>query len=181
MFDDNYDSDVLELPAEPQNRRSNRAKEVASSARRVRSGMRAFARRSMSSADAASRIDDRLVHMLKDIATCKVHSSLIADSEGNPNQESRVLASQVAQDLYLAHRMSPVRVSASVEGGIMLTYRDRSNLEMEIEIDNEGDVTGVVSTDQEVLMSSSITLPAELSRLVTYFRLSAASGLQRAR
>jgi hypothetical protein len=63
----------------------------------------------------------------------------------------------------------------------MLTYRDRSNLEMEIEIDNEGDVTGVVSTDQEVLMSSSITLPAELSRLVTYFRLSAASGLQRAR
>ena len=181
MFDDTYDSDVLELPSEPQNRRSNRAKEVASSARRVRSGMRAFARRSMSPADAASRIDDRLVHILKDIATCEVHSSLLADSEGNPNQESRALASQVAQDLYLAHRMSPVRVSASVEGGIMLTYRDRSNLEMEIEIDNEGDVTGVVSTDQEVLMSSAITLPAEFSRLVTYFRLSASSRLQRAR
>lgn len=177
MFDDTYESDVLELPTEPQNRRLNRAKEVANSARRVRSGMRAFARRSMSPADAASRIDDRLVHLLKDIATCRVHSSLIDESEGNPNRESRSLASHVAQDLYLAHRMSPVRVSASVEGGVMLTYRDRSNLEMEIEIDNEGDVTGVVSTDQEVLMSSAITLPAEFSRLVTFFRLSATSRL----
>lgn len=179
MFDEAYDSDVLELPIEPKNRRANRAKEFASSARRIRPGKRAFAGREMPTADAASRINDELVRLLKNIATCEIHSSLIVESEGNPNRLSRLLASEVAQDLYWAHRMTPVRVSASVEGGIMLTYRDHSNLEMEIEFDNEGDVTGVVSTDQEVLISSAITLPAEFSRLVTYFRLSAASRLQR--
>jgi hypothetical protein len=142
--------------------------------------MRAFANRSKTPAEAASHIDDQLVRILKEIASCKLDPSLMHNSAGNPNLDARLLASSVAQDLYMAHRMRPVRVLASVEGGIMLTYRDHTNLEMEIEVDNDGDVTGVVSTDQEVLMSSEITLPAEFSRLVTFFRLRTTSSLRRA-
>lgn len=176
MFNDMYDSDVLEMPLRPKGTVNN-AKDFASSARRGRSGRRAWASSSMPAAEAASRIDDHLLRLLKEIATCKLDQSLLDDSQGDPNLVARSLASFVAQSLYMAYRMRPARVLASVEGGIMLTYRDRSNLEMEIEADNEGDVTGVVATDQEVLESSDIRLPAEFNRLVTHFRLSAASRL----
>jgi hypothetical protein len=177
LFHDDYDSDVLDLPIEPRNRSASQAKAIASSARKIRSGLRALASRSMPAADAAARIDDHLVRLLKSIALCEVHASLVDASTGNPNDESRYLASKVAQDLYMAYRMVPLRVTASVEGGIMLTYRDHASLEMEIEVDNDGDVTGVVSTDHDVLLSSAITLPAEFSRLVSFFRLSASSRL----
>jgi len=181
VLHDTFDSGVLDLPIEPKNRLASQAKAIASSARKVRSGPRALSSRAMPAVDALSRIDDHLVRLLKSIAVCVVHPALVNSSVGNPNDEARSLASKVALDLYSAYRMVPLRVTASVEGGIMLTYRDHSNLEMEIEVDNDGDVTGVVSTDRNVLMSSAITIPAEFSRLVSSFRLSASSRLQRAR
>ena len=177
-FMNEQDCDLLELPV-PVKRRPIGAKSLVSHTRRNREGMRAFSTNVPAPQQAASRLDERLVRLLKDISSCLVDAAFMDTSNCEPSHVCRAVASKVAQDLYLAHHMRPVRVAASVEGGIMLVYRDHPNLEMEIEIDNDGDVTGVISTDDTVLMSAMVTLPAEFSRLVTAYRIPAALIMRR--
>ena len=170
------------MPSAASTKSSLTAKKLVSQTRNKSEGLRALAPKDRSPTEqAVSRLDDRLVRLLVKISVCALEQDTICDGSVDPSSLCHMVAAKVVQDLYLAYRMHPVRVAASVEGGIMLVYRDHPNLEMEIEVDNERDVTGVISTDETVLMSAMITLPAELSRLVIAYRLSTASGMCRPR
>ena len=177
-FTNVQDGNLLEQPVTVK-RQPIGAKSLVIHTRRDREGLRAFSPGAPAPQQAASRLDERLVRLLMEISTCSVDAAFTDVTKGEPRGVSRAVASKVAQDLYLAHHMRPIRVAASLEGGIMLVYRDHPKLEMEIEVDNEGDVTGVISTDETVLMSAMITLPAEFSRLVTAYRLSTTTGMRR--
>ena len=168
------------MPSAASTKSSLTAKKLVSQTRNKSEGLRALAPKDRSPTEqAVSRLDDRLVRLLVKISVCALEQDTICDGSVDPSSLCHMVAAKVVQDLYLAYRMHPVRVAASVEGGIMLVFRDHPNLELEIEVDNDGDVTGVISTEDHVLMSAMITLPAEFSRLVTTYRLSTASSLQR--
>lgn len=179
MTFESYQTSYLIMPAPRAGQKQIAAKLLVGSTRRHREGLRAFAPNIPASQQAVTHIDDRLVRLLRAVRTCLVDATLASEKKADPSPKSREIASKIAQDLFLAYRMHPQRVAASIEGGIMLVYRDHPTLEMEIEVDNEGDATGVIATDDKVEMSAEITIPAEFSKLVTAYRLSTASSVRR--
>lgn len=75
-------------------------------------------------------------------------------------------------DLYESFDLVPDRVAGSVEGGILFVYKRGDGLRLQIEVDNDGNIVGVISTSEKVVRSELVDLPAKLSQLVRDFKLS---------
>ncbi len=158
------------------------AKKAVTEARRHRAGVRSSFDISDDSGLEISQIRTNvligrhLIEILRDVATVSLPSHLAVGGVDQPNQFCRKHARILATDLYEAFGLFPSRIAASVEGGILLAYRRGADLRLEIEIDNDGDITGAISTSKRVVRTETIDLPAKLSKLVRDFRLSPRSS-----
>tara|TARA_A100001391_G_C5066162_1_gene277219 strand:+ start:1202 stop:1756 length:555 start_codon:yes stop_codon:yes gene_type:complete len=154
-------------------------KSVATDARRHRAGFRAGSQRGVDSGlEVTSSLRKlsygqlKLFNVIRQIKSVCLTDRQVRDSFEQPNSACRKNARTAAVDLFEAFDLLPSRIAASVEGGILLAYKRGGDLRMEIEIDNDGDITGAISTSKEVLQTEMIDLPAKLSKLVRDFRLS---------
>ena len=165
------------------------AKSMVTAARRGREGARSVSEFSNNTDldDAAlektSRIrrfsiEDRLlVEIIQQVKKAVPTTQQLGKGFVPANQLCIEDAQTVAIDLYEGFDLEPVRVAASVEGGILLAYKKESDLRLEIEIDNEGDIVGAISTSKKLIRTEIIDLPAKLSKLVRDFKLSRSPAL----
>ncbi len=121
--------------------------------------------------------DARFLDHLERVSRVEPPVSWIEEGCEPPSQGCRRLAIRVLADLYGTAGLTPWRCGASRLGGILLAYRaPRRDVELEIEIDNDLDVVGVVSTDRDVLQSSELVDSNEwIAFARTFRRLAVAS------
>lgn len=160
-------------------RRSGYAKRMASRARRPRAGARAD---SEAMDDAAlektgkllrfSTEEQQLVRIIRTVRQAAPTTRQLREGVAGPSSLSRKNSEILAIDLYESFDLVPERIAASVEGGILFAYKRGDGLRLEIEVDNDGDIVGVISTSNQVIRSEIIDLPAKLSQLVRDFKLS---------
>ena len=87
-----------------------------------------------------------------------------------PNEIARQNARRCVVDLFEAYQLQPQRITASVEGGVFFAYRSDGGTCLDIEIDNEGDMIGVLSDAENVIRTEVLDIPAKTNRLVHEFR-----------
>ena len=87
-FMSEQDCDLLELPV-PVKRRPIGAKSLVSHTRRNREGIRAFSPGMAAPQQAISRLDERLVRLLKEISSCELDATLRDASNGAPTHVCR--------------------------------------------------------------------------------------------
>lgn len=111
------------------------------------------------------------------VADLEVPSAWVEEGSAHPTDTCRIKTCQVVSDLFEAYHLIPHRVGASRIGGILALYRyDGSDLELELEVDNELDVVGVLSTDKEVIDSAELSGPDEWRDFVRRFTATAAQS-----
>lgn len=102
------------------------------------------------------RIEDFFAH-LKSIREARIPSRWEEDGCAQPTDACRERSAEILHDLYVNLQMLPARIGASRVGGIMLVYRNpQADLELEIEVDNDLDVVGVLATRSDVLNSAEL-------------------------
>lgn len=160
-------------------RRSGYAKRMASLARRPRAGSRsdtdAMEDAAMEKTGKLLRFsseEQQLVGIIRDVRRIALTARQTEQGVEPPTSLSRRNSETLAIDLYESFDLVPERVAASVEGGILFAYKRSDGLRLEIEVDNDGDIVGVISTSKQVIRSEIIDLPAKLSQLVRDFKLS---------
>ena len=117
-----------------------------------------------------------LIHLVR-----SVRLACPQDGDVPPNARAYRNAEDVVVGLWNADWMRPHTLGAVAEGGILLTYRAKDpTFRLTFEIDNDGDVIGVVSHGKKVLLSQDVTPPAERSDIVQDFQkfIANASRLQ---
>lgn len=159
--------------------KSQLAKSSVAEARRGRDGTRYSIGRSDDAAlELTSKFllfscdDQRLVQIIRRVRNLRLTAREISDGFESPNLICRSNAETLVIDLFEAFDLEPKRVATSVEGGIMLAYHKDNGLRLEIEVDNDGDIVGGISTSTQVIRTEIIDLPAKLSQLVRDFKLS---------
>lgn len=176
---------LFDLDRDSQNyRRSNYAKLMASQARKPRAGVRSD---SSPMDDAALEVTERvlsystderhLVSLIRSVQQVIPTERQLADGVEMPTALCRKYAETLVIDLYESFDLVPDRVAGSVEGGILFVYKRGDGVRLQIEVDNEGDIVGVISTPDCVVRSEIIDLPAKLSQLVRDFKLSRLSSV----
>ena len=117
--------------------------------------------------------------LIRKVRSAEPTARELADGVERPNERARDLAETCVVDLF-ERSLNPVRVAASIVGGVFLAYRSGNGLCLDIEIDNDGDMLGVLSDDDGVIRSEPVDIPAKISRLVRDFRYPRPSVLRRA-
>jgi len=74
-----------------------------------------------------------------------------------PTMTCKVLASNMAKQLFFRESLIPIRVLPSIEEGIMLTYHNPENSKtLMIEIYNDGDIAGIVNQNKMILICHDV-------------------------
>ena len=126
------------------------------------------------------KVNPTRVDLIRKVMAVEVPAALVDRFDAPPNSRCRELAQDVVIALWNFDHLRPKKISASTIGGIMIVYWDEScGLRMEIEVDNEGDITGVIASSSAILQSDLVTPPAEWSDLVRDYhrRIAEASSL----
>lgn len=176
---------LFDLDTNSQNyRRSDYAKLMASKARKSRAGARSDSSPMDDAAlEATGRVlrystDERhLVSLIRIVKQVIPTERQLDGGVEMPTAYCRKHAETLVIDLFESFDLVPDRVAGSVEGGILFVYKRGDGLRLQIEVDNDGDIVGVISTSEKVVRSEIIDLPAKLSQLVRDFKLSRLSSV----
>lgn len=153
-------------------------KEIATDSRRTavssRSRVSSTARGSFvpAAVQVASRVDLILVNYLKQVIEAKLPNHYSVEGHPEPSNQCRMVASKLVDEFYRLYELTPSRIGASLVGGIMIVYKNsNSKLDLELEVDNDCDISGVVSSSTEVIESICTNQFSELRQVVRKHRI----------